>query len=930
MSLIKQHTSKSYWRFIFLLFIYMAISPVYAIDQQTRIAFYYGETWPIEEFHAFDITVVSPNDNIEPNNYQTPTSRLFAYVSVGEVSADAPYAKLVQPEWKIAKNPAWNSDVMNLADPAWRQFLMDTLITPYWQKGYHGFFLDTLDSYRLSQHPEQEQQEGLVTLIKQIKTTYPDAQLILNRGFEIVPAVHDKIAAVAAESLYSEWNAAKKKYQPVTPANRAWLSHQLKIIQQSFHLPIIVIDYLPGKQRPEAREIAKKIQQDGFIPWVGNADLNNLGVGQVEVVPRRILILYSKANPNDTVVTQQNLPLLFPIQYMGYIPEMHAVDAPLPHLIEGVYAGIITLFNEPVIPEHQKISRFLSKNYQQGLPIALLGYLGIPGHHKLIHQFGLDVGDLQPPIQSVALTKVSPLIQYEITIEPNITAFFPLTISRGEALAIVTASNGQEQVSAAITPFGGYALNPFVITQLPNGQNRWVLNPFEFIKRALQLPDIPVPDLTTANGRRILISQIDGDLFVGRIPWDKTTFAGEVILKQILEKYPIPVTVSFIQREFEQIQTKPKQYQQAIKTAQQMTGLPWVETATHTYSHPLIWGKLVSGEKNTKYLSYPDDHYAFSYKTEIVDSMKYINTVLVSKKKYRNDLNHQLVFWSGDTEVGEAGLAVTAKAGMLNINGGNAVYLDPARSLTNLSAFGQPVGPYFHVFSPHGNDFDYTKEWSPPRYRYEQVLKTFKLTESPHRYKPIALYYHFYSAMDQGAFAALIKVYSWVTQQETTPIHIRDYVLKVLAFNQLVIAKTLNGAWLLTQYGPLKEWRTPLSWGFPEPGASSNILGFNKINGHWYVHLGSNPLSLLKYTSVEPAVPYLMDANAYQIQWVTPHPNHHIMTLQGNGPLAFRIAAANQCQILSLGKRLYPDERHQYELKDHAQATIEIECNHYG
>ena len=79
------------------------------------------------------------------------------------------------------------------------------------------------------------------------------------------------------------------------------------------------------------------------------------------------------------------------------------------------------------------------------------------------------------------------------------------------------------------------------------GRTRWILDPFMFLARALALPPVPMLDVTTENGRRILTSHIDGDGFVSVSEMPQRKLAGEVILEDILRRYPVPTTVSVIE-----------------------------------------------------------------------------------------------------------------------------------------------------------------------------------------------------------------------------------------------------------------------------------------------------------------------------------------------------------------------------------------------
>ena len=103
-------------------------------------------------------------------------------------------------------------------------------------------------------------------MIQRIKAQFPEAKLIFNRGFEIFPDVSDHAYALAAESLYHGWNQATKQYVEVSEEDRKWLLAQLATVQQTYHLPVIIIDYLPPKERQAARTLAHTIQDLNMIP----------------------------------------------------------------------------------------------------------------------------------------------------------------------------------------------------------------------------------------------------------------------------------------------------------------------------------------------------------------------------------------------------------------------------------------------------------------------------------------------------------------------------------------------------------------------------------------------------------------------------------------------------------------------------------------
>ena len=256
-----------------------------------NIAWYYGDKPPVGQLRAFDAVVVEPGHGFDPTQFKTPSTQWLAYVSLGEVTPERGWFKALPKAWLLGDNAAWASRVVDQAQPEWPAFYVDHVIKPLWDKGYRGFFLDTLDSYQLVAKDDASraaQEAGMVRVIRAIKARYPDAKLIFNRGFEILPQVHDQVYAVAFESLYRGWDQGAKHYKEVNDADRAWLMGQARRIRDEYHLPVISIDYCPPADRACARDTAKRIKAQGLVPYVTDPALSTIGVGRIACAKRRV------------------------------------------------------------------------------------------------------------------------------------------------------------------------------------------------------------------------------------------------------------------------------------------------------------------------------------------------------------------------------------------------------------------------------------------------------------------------------------------------------------------------------------------------------------------------------------------------------------------------------------------------------------------
>ena len=248
-------------------------------DARPTVAFYYGTTPPIDVLAGYDIAVLEPDSGFAPREHPQANTRWFAYASVGEATPHRRYYRDIAPGWFMGHNTVWASHVIDQSQPGWPAFFVRHVIDPLWARGYRGFFLDTLDSYQLVAKTEAaraQQREGLVRVIRAIKRRHPDAQLILNRGFELLPQVHDKIDAVAFESLFSGWDQAHQRYVPVPEADRAWLLGQAKTVRTQYELPVVSIDYCAPKDDACARSTIAQIEALGLIPVVTDGALQTV------------------------------------------------------------------------------------------------------------------------------------------------------------------------------------------------------------------------------------------------------------------------------------------------------------------------------------------------------------------------------------------------------------------------------------------------------------------------------------------------------------------------------------------------------------------------------------------------------------------------------------------------------------------------------
>jgi hypothetical protein len=469
----------------------------------SQTAFYYGRSVPRELWLAYDQVVVEPEHVPDPRSIQPRRAEPVAYFSVGEVSPESPAARDIPSSWVLARNASWSSWVMDLAHPEYQQHLLGRY-EALWRAGYQRFFLDTLDSYELGARTREARHRAraaLVGLVREMVRRHPDVQLLLNRGFELLPELGGVVHGLVAESLFDRFDAATGRYTRVPEHDRKWLLERLVEARDRYHLPVTVVDYRPPAQRAEARVTAGQICALGFDAWVADGALGSVGVSSHEIIPRRVLILTNeRAQSAPTDAARLLEPVL---EYLGYVPEHHTLHDGLPELeIAGRYQAVISWFSSPQLPAGYP--SWFRAQLQAGVRFAIFGSPGFDLGGPAARALGIEI--VRPASASGArVTFRDELIGFEAEppARPLDVPFLRITGPGVSAHLRLSDARGGEGTVIATTSWGGLALSHVFATRGLGGERAWVLNPFEFLERALQLPRVPQPDVTTEQGRRI-------------------------------------------------------------------------------------------------------------------------------------------------------------------------------------------------------------------------------------------------------------------------------------------------------------------------------------------------------------------------------------------------------------------------------------------
>ncbi len=845
--------------------------------EKPSVAFYYGDDPSAPFLESYDRVVVDP-DRIDPIWIRRYPDKLFAYVSVGESAAwregeDAAAA------WRLGRNDAWQSDVVDYCNSAYLQHLLANMEALH-KKGYNNFFLDTLDSplgKSTTQQTRQKEQEALAKLLQQIRRRFPNAKLIANRGVEVMDTLCKTVDAFAIESLYKGIDATTKAYVDVSPEDRRWVVTQLEKAKACGLQPI-VIDYLPEKARTKRREIARKIAKKGYTPWVADRYLQHYGEGASPRIRREVLLLYdaSKLKDGDKVYANAHLMTSMPLEYLGYIPVLKDISKGLPYGGVDRYSGVI-VWPDSFAKDQHAFFAWITSLTAEGQKILFLNDFGFemtPLRAKKLH---LSLQSAATPKKLFAkVTAQAPICNAEIP--PLVTASEKLIDAPGaDPLISAQSDDGTPFTPAAITSWGGYAVYGSAEHDI-SGEPIWSIDPFALIQKTLRLPAIPVPDPTTENGRRIMFIHIDGDGFIEKVRFAPEKYASQMLLEKILTKYPFPHSVSIIEGEIGPDGLYPQLSPKMERYARKIFRLPHVEIASHSFSHPFKWQKAEHhtkqrGDEGAYHLPIPG--YEFNLTREILGSVGYIDSVLAPRNKHCN-----LFFWTGDCLPRSDALRMCEMHGLGAINGGDTTATDENPWLVRIAPFGLQRGPFWQIYVGEQNENIYTNDWRGPFWGYRKVLETFAITDHPRRLKPIDIYYHFYSASRKASLEALRRAYDYASKRETTPLFTSEYIAIAHDFYTTSLTRDEAG-WHIRNSGALRTLRLPESLGYPDILHSRGIAGFRKGKGFSYLHLDGSGDYLLQTSRHPLRYPHIVDSNG-RIVTLKKSATHYRIKLHAN------------------------------------------------
>ncbi|MEA1947323.1 MAG: hypothetical protein U9N83_08485, partial [Thermodesulfobacteriota bacterium] len=617
---------------------------------------------------------------------------------------------------------------------------------------------------------------------------------------------------------------------------------------------------------------------------------------QPSEISRFILVPYKKSEAKSITDTSFFNRASVILEYLGCVPVYWAVEDGLPDddIMSG-FRGIVTWHTKPLMYHAEKYGRWLSRQIKKGKRVVILQEYGAafdletqdpaPSHKNVFKNLGIQFvqrGEKREEYLPEVRILDKTMLGFEREFDPLIVSYEDSYTSTDPRNKVFLSYNDREfgvVDLGVIAPTGGICLDntPFyfppydadriaLIRKALKGEvapeiaeqptlGSWYINPYRFFSEALNLNELPAPDITTLNGSRIFYAHIDGDAMESVSLIDRAHLAGFFVFEQILKKYDdIPTTASVITKFIEKLGNE--YHHPTLELARKIFDLPNINIGVHAATHPFDW---VGGDP---YITNPGEYpYKLGYRQhnfvqEIWGAKLFADHNLAPSNK-----KCQVILWSGETNPDARALEVVWRAKMHNLNGGDPRYDDEYPSLAGLAPYSLPYGVNRQYFTSAQNDYIYslflTGDWGGQK----KVLKHYVKTDKPHRIYPMNLYYHFYAGIKNESLDALHHIYRYIRSVDAAPIYATQYCEIVEDFFNTHIGFDGEAYWIENQ-GFLRTVRFKNKV-HVDMERSEGVIGYSHRENQTYVHLDGNKRCTVFLGDSPPVMPYFIQATQY-------------------------------------------------------------------
>ncbi|MGB0683621.1 MAG: endo alpha-1,4 polygalactosaminidase [Magnetovibrionaceae bacterium] len=271
-----------FWAFL-AVFLSATASMAIEIPKDKPWVVYYSDQAAVADFEAYGLVVLDRDTHPPLRPLIDRGKVLLGYLSLGEVENIRPHYQDLKAEGLLLReNKFWeNSYFIDVRDLRWTVRVIEELIPQILRKGFHGIFVDTMDNPLYLEEVEPETYAGMtrasINLIKAIRRHYPNLLIMINRAYDILPALAHDIDAVLGESVRADYDFENEVYRRVPEElSRPQREKMKALLALNPDLRLMTLDYWDPDDPAPIRDLYARQREEGFEPYVSTLLLNRI------------------------------------------------------------------------------------------------------------------------------------------------------------------------------------------------------------------------------------------------------------------------------------------------------------------------------------------------------------------------------------------------------------------------------------------------------------------------------------------------------------------------------------------------------------------------------------------------------------------------------------------------------------------------------
>lgn len=751
---------------------------------------------------AFDLSILNPRAEVDMEPGHAQGNHYYGLLDLVHVQTGS-RAAMLTVERRVSSKPSASDSharVVDPTDPQWLAWAVEALADPAAKKGFDGFVLSFGGE---AMNPAAR--TAVLALAATLHQRYPDKRLLLDLRLGLgIEAVHVADGFLALGVYTREGRNGTVDWTPIVETQR--LSRRIRTVQAQ-GMRVFAVDYAPADDRSACREAAQRLARMGALPFITTPALKGDNLGPLEEVSRRVLVLHGwdekhvgqKAAPAETTRTARQLRQS--LEWLGCELEFRVASGADFLPADHHFAAVVLDSDLVLTAEQQKtLAAWLPSLRVRNIPLLLTGMPWTDSTARQLAMRHLGLAGRAQPAARLVKTNVAAmdasLLRANVKVTAHALGFLDL-----EAPAdahIVLALHGQDAQGethrfdqAFLSNWGGAWMDDAAAqVNLPAFLAQWLGADHQ----------LPAPDTTTREGRRVFYSHVDSTGFSTPSTLPGFPLCSEVLRDRILGRYLLPVTVSVCEADT-RAWLPGQQAGEAARlehVARSIYELPQIEAASNSLSRPSQWtaGIDISSKLNERAKTARHD-----MEREIAGSMSYIHRRLLPLGKSVN-----LMLWPANATPTEEALSYCRAMGVENLRA--------------------------------------TPGMAPA---------TRGAADGSIRMEPLAVRCSFADARTEQGIASLEKTFDACASEPLNAVTAAAYAASLRDARHTRILRAGENHWIILNAGDCRTLRLPASAGVPEMMQCEGVSGYTVQQGQLYIHTMGRARTELVLTKSRPA-----------------------------------------------------------------------------